>query len=201
MTISVRGQRASLAGQSRRKPLAWIAFLLPAMVAAGGAANAADNGFYVGAGVTQAKVDDIFDTNLKIDNTGYKIIAGFRPLDLLAVEANYIDLGDESANLGLARGTANAKAFAAFGMLFLPIPIVDVYAKAGLARWELDGRVNGTVGGTLFSTDDSGTEFAYGAGAQLQFGSLGVRAEYESFDIDNTDGAEIISVGLTYTFL
>jgi hypothetical protein len=177
-----------------------MAFLLPTMLAAGGVANAADNGFYLGAGVTQAKVDDIFNTNLKIDNTGYKIIAGFRPLDLLAVEANYIDLGDESRNLGLANGTADAKAFAAFGMLFLPIPIVDVYAKAGLARWKLDGRVNGG-NTTLFSTDDSGTEFAYGAGAQLQFGSLGARLEYESFDIDNTDGAEIISLGVTYTFL
>jgi len=200
MSISVRNQRTSLAMQARRKPLAWMAFLLPAMLAAGGAANAADNGFYLGAAVTQAKVDDIFDTNLEIDNTGYKIIAGFRPLDLLAVEANYIDLGDETRSLGLANANADAKAFAAFGLLFLPIPIVDIYAKAGLARWKLEG--NSNLGNTsLFRTDDEGTEFAYGAGAQLQFGSLGARLEYESFEIDNTDGADIVSLGLTWTFL
>lgn len=175
--------------------------LLPSLLAFGGtAAHAADNGFYLGAGVLQAKVDDVFDTNLELDNTGFKIIAGFRPLDLLAVEANYMDLGDETRNLPLGvSGQVDAKAFAAFGMLFLPIPIVDVYAKAGLARWELDGRVSG--GGSLLSTDDNGTEFAYGAGAQLQFGSLGARLEYESFDIDNTDGADLISLGITYTFL
>jgi hypothetical protein len=179
-----------------------IGVLVPSLLAFGGtAAHAADNGFYLGAGVTQAKVDDVFDTNLKLDDTGYKIIAGFRPLDLIAVEANYMDLGNETRNLGLgSAGQVDAKAFAAFGLLFLPIPIVDVYAKLGLARWELDGQLN-AGSSSLFSTDDSGTELAYGAGAQLQFGSLGARLEYESFDIDNTDGADLISLGFTYTFL
>jgi len=181
--------------------LRWKALVLPSLLALGSSvAQAADNGFYLGVGATQAKVDDVFDTNLELDNTSYKIIAGFRPLDLLAVEANYIDLGDDSQTALGATGTVDAKAFAGFGMLFLPIPIVDVYAKLGLARWEVDGRIN--AGSTsLFQTDDSGTELAYGAGAQLQFGSLGARLEYESFDIDNTDGAELISLGITYTFL
>jgi hypothetical protein len=202
MRISVRGQRSSLAVQARRKPLAWMAFLLPAMLAAGSAANAADNGFYLGAGVTQAKVDDILNTNLKIDNTAYKLIAGFRPIDLIAVEANYIDLGDDSARLGVGTANANAKAFAGFGMLFLPIPlpILDVYAKAGLARWKLEGS-SSVANIPLTRLNDEGTEFAYGAGAQLQFGSLGARLEYESFDIANTDGADLVSIGLTWTFL
>jgi len=199
MTHSARERSAALTAP-RRKPLTWIALLAPALLGAGAAAHAADNGFYLGAGVTQAKVDDILNTNLEIDNTSYKIIAGFRPLDFLAVEANYIDLGDDS--VGVLGGNANveAKAFAAFGMLFLPIPIVDIYAKAGLARWELDGNVSGG-NISLFQRDDQGTEFAYGAGAQLQFGSLGARLEYESFDIDNTDGADLVTIGLTYTFL
>lgn len=199
MTYSGHDQRPTAAFK-QRKPLAWIAFLLPAMLATATAANAADNGIYLGAGVTQAKVDDIFNTNLKIDNTAYKLIAGIRPLDFLAVEANYIDLGDETRNFAIGSAHADAKAFAAFGMLFLPIPIVDIYAKAGLARWKLDGSSN-AAGVPLTSFNKKGTEFAYGAGAQLTFGSLGARLEYETFDIDNTDGADLVTLGLTYTFL
>jgi hypothetical protein len=193
-------QRPASAAQNRRKPLAWMAFFVPSVLLIGSAAQAADNGFYLGAGVTQAKVDDIFNTNLKIDNTAYKIIAGIRPLDFLAVEANYIDLGEETTNFTVGSARADAKAFAAFGMLFLPIPIVDVYAKAGLARWKLDGSAN-AAGVSFTSLDKKGTEFAYGAGAQLTFGSLGARLEYETFDIDNTDGADLVTLGVTYTFL
>ena len=56
-------------------------------------AAAADNGFYIGAGITQTEfdIDDIGEGEL--DDNSYKIIAGFRPLNWLAVEANYIDLG------------------------------------------------------------------------------------------------------------
>jgi outer membrane autotransporter protein len=53
--------------------------------------------------------------------------------------------------------------------------------------------------GKLFDTD--GTDFAYGVGAQFRLLSLGIRAEYEMFDIDNVKDANMISIGVTYTFL
>jgi hypothetical protein len=51
-------------------------------------AAAADNGFYLGAGITDTKfdIDDVGDGSL--DDNSFKLIAGFRPLDWLAVEAN-----------------------------------------------------------------------------------------------------------------
>ena len=78
--------------------------LLPALTLAlfGTAAQAADNGFYLGAGVSQVQLegDDDFDTgdidDFELDDTSWKLIAGFRPLDNFAVELNYMDLGDES---------------------------------------------------------------------------------------------------------
>lgn len=179
--------------------------LLPLTVlalAAATTAQAADNGFYLGAGVTQAQVDGIFGSQLDIDNTAWKLIAGFRPIDLLAVEANYMDLGSESRSFGggLASASVDAKAFAAYavGFLPLPLPLLDVYAKAGLARWDLQGNASGAV---LTSVDDNGTEFAWGAGAQVSFGSLAARLEYENFDIQNTDGADLYTLGVTWTFL
>lgn len=175
-----------------------------ALTLASGAVLAQNHGFYLGAGVSQAKIDDIgrdFDVDslndFKIDDTAWKIIAGFRPFDFLAVEANYMDLGSESRTIAGVGVSAEAKAIAGYvvGFLPLPLPLIDLYAKAGLARWETEGRA------LDFDIDDDGTEFAYGVGAQVRLGSLAARLEYEQFDIDNSDGLELLTLGLTWTFL
>jgi hypothetical protein len=167
-----------------------------ALALCAGNAIAADNGFYLGAAASQSKIDGF--GNLDLKDSGYKVIAGFRPLDSFAVELNYMDLGSDSVTAGAARFDAEAKAYAAYGMLMLPLPFVDLYVKAGVAQWEVKGRLSAI---TVSSFKDDGTEFAYGGGVQAHFGSLGARLEYESFDIEDTDGLDLFSLGLTWTFL
>jgi outer membrane protein with beta-barrel domain len=157
-------------------------------------ASAADNGFYLGAGLTQTKFDaDDLDEDFKLDDNSFKVIAGFRPLDWLAVEANYIDLGSDS-NGG---ATIDSDAITASVLLIKEFQVVDFYARAGLAKWNVD-----TSLGEL-SADDDGTEFTYGVGVGLHFGSLGVRAEYERFKIggDFDTNVNTLSLSATYTFL
>src|ERR1700752_3292101 len=67
-------------------------------------AFAADNGFYLGAGVGQGYVKFDNDQFLGLDNfdgddTGWKSIAGFRPFKLFSIEANYVDLGSAEDNV------------------------------------------------------------------------------------------------------
>ncbi len=64
-------------------------------------AVAADNGFYLGGSVGQAnlKIDDLTggalaDDDFDADDTAFKLIAGIRPLDWLAVEAAYVNFGE-----------------------------------------------------------------------------------------------------------
>ncbi len=175
----------------------WIAMVL---VLGTGAASAADNGFYLGGGFVQSEIGGFESDQFDFDDSGWKIIAGFRPLDMFAVEAEYMDLGSESVSLG-ALGTASADVTtaAAFGVLLLPLAPIDLYAKAGIAMWNVDGGVSGAIGN--FSFDDDGTEFAYGAGVQARFGSFGIRGEYEAFDVEDSDGVELFSVAFTWTFL
>jgi hypothetical protein len=167
-------------------------------------AAAADNGLYLGAAFTNSQVDSVAEgfEQFEFDDNSFKLIAGLRPLDWLGVEANYVDLGSEQiADLSGLGIDVDAKAYSVFAVGFLqldPAPI-DLYAKAGLARWEVNGSVSSILGN--FSASDDGTEFAYGAGVQARFGSLAVRAEYETFDIENDEKFELISVGLTWTFL
>ena len=181
--------------------------LLPAMTLAlfGTAAQAADNGFYLGAGVSQVKLDNVGDdfntgnlNDFELDDTSWKLIAGFRPLDSFAVELNYMDLGDESRNVGGAQFNAKGKAYAGYAVGFLPVGPVDLFAKGGLVRWESNATASGPLG---FQFDDKGTEFGYGAGVQVRLGSLGARLEYEQFDVDHTDGVELLSLGVMWTFL
>jgi len=181
--------------------------LLPALALAlfGTAAQAADNGVYLGAGVSQVKLDNVgkdFNSgnlnDFKLDNTSWKLIGGFRPIDFFAVELNYMDFGDESRTLGGVDFRVDSKAYAAYAVGFFPIGPIDLFAKGGLVRSESKASASGPLG---FRFDTNGTEFGYGAGVQARLGSLAARLEYEQFDVDHTDGIELLTLGVTWTFL
>ena len=159
---------------------------------ASAATQAADNGLYLGAGVGQANVDvDAGALEVDGDDTGYKLIAGFRPLDFFAVELNYIDFGSvEDSGLSV-----DADAISAYAVGFLPVGPVDLFAKAGVA--DANASLDSPIG--RFETD--GTKFAYGVGVQLRFLSLSARLEYEEFDVDDVENLNMLTLGLTYTFL
>ncbi|MEX2494574.1 MAG: outer membrane beta-barrel protein [Woeseia sp.] len=183
--------------------------LTAVFISLAGVAQAADNGFYAGGGITRTSIDtgtnfveDAPDFSLDDDDNGFKVIAGFRPLDWFAVEANYVDFGSVAgARTGISppSGSFELTGFDAFAVGFLSAPFVDVFAKAGLIRWDSDSAAN--VGGVDFRDSDSGTDFAYGAGVQASLGSLAARLEYERFEVDDTDEVAMITLGLTYTFL
>lgn len=156
---------------------------------------------YVGAGISRARMDDIFDSghDLDLNNTAWKAFVGIRPLPFLGAEANYMDLGSESRSFGFDNARVDAHAFSAFAVGFvpLPLPFVDVFGKAGLARWNLTGHTDSS----LFAIDDHGTDFAWGGGAQAHFGPLGVRLEYEQFNVRNTNGVKAVSLDVSFHFL
>jgi OOP family OmpA-OmpF porin len=169
--------------------------LLVIALVLGASAAQADNSFYVGAGISKDKLSDIVNagTNFAdIDSTSWKAFAGFRPLSVFAIEADYLDLGSQTSTFVTTTTSSNAKAFAGYAVGFLPIPVpfLDVFGKAGLARWKL----NGSSPLTSFST--SGTEFAWGVGTQVHVGNFGARLEYENFRIPSTNGANVVSLEL-----
>jgi opacity protein-like surface antigen len=176
-----------------------------------GAVQAADNGFYLGGGVTRTSIDtgsDFVeaapDFSLDDDDNGFKVIAGMRPFDWLGFEANYVDFGNiEVNNTGatLPSGEFELTGIDAFAIGYLSAPFVDIFGKIGVIRWDSDSAVTGGVGNLNFSASDSGTDFAYGAGVQARLGSLAARLEYERFEVDDTDEVAMITLGVTYTFL
>jgi Outer membrane protein beta-barrel domain len=175
-----------------RKFLALLALALAA-----GSAHADNGTFYVGAGVSRDNLKDITVTASDLNSTNWKIWAGLRPISVFAVEADYIDLGSETVNSPGASTHVNYKAFTGYAVGYVPIPVpfLDVFGKAGLARWSSSG--SSSFGGPgLFSLSDSGTQFAWGIGAQVHVGNFGGRLEYENFGVRNTNGANLVSLGV-----
>ena len=168
-------------------------FSLPAL--------SADNGIYLGASVGQSSVQVRRHSRQNLDfdasATGFKAIAGWRFLDWLAVEANYVDLGSGDDNV-LGReveSDVNGVSLSAVG--FLPVGPVDLFARVGAINWnaDLDAPNLGVSG------SDDGTDLTYGVGAQFRVWSLSVRGEYERFDISDADTVDMFSIGVTWTFL
>lgn len=152
----------------------------------------ADDGVYVGASIGQAQQNydaAVFDAHGS--QTGYKFAVGIRPINLLAAELSYIDFGRAFGGIDYA----DTNAVGAFALAFLPIPLVDVYGKVGLAEW----RTNAQSPGLGFH--HSGADVAYGAGAGFSWGRVGARLEYERYQVSHANDMGMASVGLTWTFL
>lgn len=158
-----------------------------------GQTHAADNGVYLGASLGQSDVtvaaqDSLpeFDGN----DTAFKIIAGIRPLNWLGVEVNYVDLGkpDDAGNVIDPSGVSG------FVVGFAALGPVDLFAKGGVINWDSDLHSAGDL-----ARKSDGTDLAWGVGAQFRVWSLSIRAEYERFEIE--EGANLLSIGATWTFL
>lgn len=167
--------------------------LIAALATIAPLAQAADNGIYLGAGYAQSEygLDDPGDVDFDDEDGGYKLIAGWRPLDNFGVEVNYIDHGD--ATLGDTR--IGAETLSGFAVGYIDFPLIDLFAKAGATSWQVDARSNG------ISVDEDDLDFAWGVGVQARFWSLGARLEYEQFPIVNDEKLDTISLSFTYTFL
>jgi hypothetical protein len=142
-------------------------------------------------------------------DSGYKLIAGWRPLDNFGVEVNYVDHGNAVVPAGVAciapfttpcpdTTHLSAQTLSGFAVGYIDFPLIDLFAKAGLTSWKFDGS---TPGFPDFNFDESGADFAWGAGIQARFLSLGARLEYEDFAIINGEHLGTVSLSLTYTFL
>ncbi len=170
-------------------------------------------GLYVGGAIGQAQVEANVPSigEFKENHSAFKVIAGIRPISLVGAELSYIDFGHPRGRFNGFPSNANVseKGADAFAVLYLPVPVVDVFVKAGLAR--LQSTANGVRLGAgactttdpncaLFGLNRTDTRFAAGAGTQFKLGAWAVRAEYERFNAAGGN-PNLVSLGVTWTFL
>jgi hypothetical protein len=164
-----------------------IALLVPVAPAhaswlAGGGAGTSENQDYdcIGCGPI-GTVDD--------DGTGYKLFGGYRFHRHFAVVGGFAQLADTEASGPLPFTDlleVNGPYLSAVAILPLGRN-VELFASAGLFRWNQDVTFNGTRGSF------SGTDLTYGAGVGWNFSRSGVRGislqvEWQRFtDVGTTD--------------
>lgn len=187
----------------------WVVALGIAGLCAGAVAHADNTGIYAGGSLGQSKTDfdddtlgDLFDGK----DTAFKIFLGYRVLDWVGFEAEYVDLGEvtlKGNQPGITGFRLEEAGFGAFGMLYwspAPAP-VDLFAKAGFVVSQAHVRASGLIG--AFDNTDNSTDLAWGVGAQLRLDKLAIRAEYEKFNMDLGGGfksPDMISIGASWTF-
>ena len=178
----------------------------------------ADNpaGFYVGvgAGYSTIRSDDpsygypgYFDDH----QAAWKVFAGVRPIPFLGAEIEYIDFGQPGQRRGYYDfndyGTDShprAGSLSAIGYLPIPIPLLDIYAKAGVAR--ISTNVPQIVDCSDPSScpyvvhhDETSNKLTYGAGLQTKFWNVSFRAEYERISSSFGD-PDAFTVGAAWNF-
>lgn len=178
--------------------------------------NAEELGPYIGAGFvqTQFEHDWSFGPNTTIthvddDDQGYRIIGGWRMLRWLAVEASYADLGGAigrtqvvcAAAVGFpcpSRLSADVKTSQLSALALWPLGQFDLFAKAGVNRWDATARIADDTT-TIARIRDHDHDPVYGIGAQYLYEHLVLRLEFEHLEIGASE-ADAFSLAAIYRF-
>jgi hypothetical protein len=199
---AVNATQANQEEQAMTK-LTRLGFALAMLCASSLAWAGGETGFYIGAAAGSSSLDVSYDQSgvgeIKYDDsdTGYKVFLGYNfgiiPLINLAVEGSYVDLGKAKGTVLGSSSDTSVTGLNAYGLLGFNLGPISLFGKAGAISWDSESTVQGN------KIKSSGSDPAYGVGAQLQLGSIAIRAEYEVFDIDTAD-IGFASIGLAYTF-
>jgi len=175
--------------------------LLMAALVLGACTMTAHAGLFFGASAGDVSVNDS-DASFSFDasDTGYKVYGGFTFIKFFALEASYLDLGSAEDEISAGTdATIDSTGWDVYAVGILPIgKHFEIFGKAGVIVWDAEATYSGAING---SSDESGSDPAYGAGFAFVFGGhFAVRAEYERFDISDIDKLELMSIGAEFRF-
>jgi opacity protein-like surface antigen len=129
-------------------------------------------------------------------HSAWKVLGGIHPIPLFSAELEYIDFGHPSASGGTTDVRQHALAAMALLALPLPVPFLDVYGKAGLARLSTTFNARQAF---AFSSDRTDNDFAFGAGVAVHVASVSVRGEYERISAGGGN-PDLLSLGVNWSF-
>lgn len=146
--------------------------------------------FYLGAGGYATALNAPSDAD-NLDDTDFApaFFLGWRPIELVGVEAGYYDFGEFEGDSGSIEG----KAMTLAGLLSLELGPIGVYAKGGVADTELEGDLLGQ------SIDESSTDPFGGLGMTVDIlDKVYVYAEALRFAAE--EDVDMVGAGLRYSF-
>ena len=159
-------------------------------------------GLYIGAGIGNTfyggEFTDIENQvkDISENSTGYKFFAGFSTPSIFGVEGGYRNFGTVKTNINNFEFESQTTGWDVYGMAhFEVLMILDLFAKAGVLFWKTE---SGLVQATLGS--ETGTAFSWGIGAGVTLGPVGVRLEWENFQVQDPETLSAVMLGATFGF-
>ena len=160
-------------------------------------------GGYIGGSVGQSYIElntgtPLVPEQFDEEDFGWKLLGGYEfelAVISLGLEASYVDFGGPSGDVLGSQIKVDADGFAGFGTIGFNLGPVGVFGKYGVISWDASISVDGFDTGS-----EDGTDPAYGIGAKFGLGSVEVRAEYEIYDIEDSEDVAMVSVGLVWRF-
>lgn len=159
----------------------------------------AESGLYLGGGIGQATVKDGTPAGeFDADNAAYKVFVGYRvgllPFMDLAAEGGYVNFGKPSQTLGGQNAEFKLHGAYGAGLLIFPVGPIDLYGKLGIINAQAESRFGVT------SSSSTDTDAFYGAGVGFRIWKIGLRAEFERYQIRNVDRVQMFSLNALYQF-
>ncbi|WP_251978246.1 outer membrane beta-barrel protein [Salinicola avicenniae] len=150
-----------------------------------------DVGDFAGAGNANYHVDD--------DDSVIKAFVGYEYNPYFATEAFYADLGEPNLIQGGNVVDLESRAYGLSLVGKLPLAAgFELFAKAGLAKWDVDAK--GNLGQGTDLDDNDGIDPVYGAGVQFGYDHLLVRTEYERYDFDSDYQMDTVTASVGWQF-
>jgi hypothetical protein len=174
--------------------------LAVALILLSGVASVTLAGGYLGAGIgvsfIRTNVEDleVVDFELSGSDFAYKFFGGYKVIPFLSFEGGYRDLGKitdmvDDVELGMETSGWDIEAIG-----ILPLGVAHLWVKAGYFFW------NSEAGPGSNKESDNGSDFMWGLGGDISILKIAVRAEWEKFEIENTEHISMFSVGATLGF-
>lgn len=154
--------------------------------------------FYLGGGGGQSKFHDLDEVEAacvsvgatcRVDDTdtGFKVFAGYRFGNFLALEGGYVDLGESAADAVVpVTATAALTAKGGYVSILPQIPVGNVgtiFGRIGLSA--VDAELTAAGGGESFSDSSGATGLVFGFGAEVHLTEqLSIRGEWERHSFD-----------------
>ena len=179
----------------------WMAALTVIALGAGTPALADENsGLYLGVGLGDfsneiERFEDV-DIDFDDDDDASRIFAGWRFNRFFALQLDYLDLGQSNQAINLLNVSADTTALTPSLVGTLPLGPVELFAKAGIAFYDLEISLDDDV---VF--DESDHDGVYGAGVGFTLiDRLSLRLEYEVYEIGEFDESNALWVTAHWRF-
>jgi hypothetical protein len=129
----------------------------------------------------------------------FELVGGYRPAPFWSGELAYLRLGQASAG----KTYAQMEGYMLSALLYLPTPYINLYGRLGALDWHASGHCVCSAGVAVPSPfHRSGLSTAYGVGATTNGrGNFNIRLEWDKLEIRDSRRADLVTVGLIWSFI